>query len=161
MRQQVDVDDGRDRVVLTSQKRVADDDGRVVNQHVHRAQVQLHLDGERGDLGDRGHVHGVRLDRGPGDIGVDQPRRLFVAILVHVHARHLGAQPREVHGQLASQAPAGAGDLYDTRGAGEKKWNEAINYVLFYGEIVTGLCLFTNYYFYCYYNYFIFLFFFC
>lgn len=42
--EQIDVYDRGDRVVLGSQERVADDDGRVVDEQIDRAQVQLHLD---------------------------------------------------------------------------------------------------------------------
>jgi len=46
--EQVYVDDGGDRVVLSAQERVADDDGRVVDEYVHRAQFLFHLGGQRG-----------------------------------------------------------------------------------------------------------------
>lgn len=111
MTEQVHVDHGCNGLVGAVQKIVTDYDGRVVDQHVDRAQFRFHLDGQRVDLVGCRHVHGVRLDHGAGHVVLDQPHRLHVVLLVHVHARQLGAQLGELYGHLASQAPAGSRDL--------------------------------------------------
>lgn len=115
--EQVYVDDGRDGVIVRTQERVGVYDGRVVDQYVHGTQVHLDFDRQRGDLRAGCHVHRVRLGYGPLDLGRDQLHRLVVAALVHVHARHLGAQQGELQRQLTAQPSSGTGDL---RGA-EKK----------------------------------------
>jgi len=93
--EQVYVDDGGNRVVLSAQERVTDDDSRVVDEHVHRAQVEFHLDGQRGRFGADGHVYSISLGRRTRHLRLDQLDRFFVARLVHVDARHFGAEMGE------------------------------------------------------------------
>jgi len=93
--EQVYVDDGGNRVVLGAQERVADDYRRVVDEHVHRTQVELHLDGQRGRFGADGHVYRVSLGQRTRHPSLDQLDRLFVAHLVHVDARHFGSESGE------------------------------------------------------------------
>lgn len=111
MSKQVYVYDRSDRVVLGTQKRVANYDGRVIDEHVDRTQFEFHINDQFAYLGADRHVHRVRLDRGPRDSVGDHSQRLVVVCLIHVHARQLGAQLSELYGQFASQAPAGSRDL--------------------------------------------------
>lgn len=67
MSKQVYVNDRSDRVVLGAQKRVAHYDGRVVDEHVDRTQIEFNFDGQCANLGADRHVYRVHLDRGLRD----------------------------------------------------------------------------------------------
>lgn len=115
MSEQIYVNDRSDRVVRCSQKWMADDNGRVVDEHFDRTQIEFHFDGQCTYLVADRYVHRVRLDRGLRDDIGDQSQRFVVTDLVHVHARQLGAQFGELYGQFTSQASARPRDLYGTK----------------------------------------------